>query len=240
VRIRIDFRLVLPGLLVFLIGLVFFLLWLVLAVVSFFLFFIPALHGIFYVVLDLLVGSIFTMAAGGLIALAGARGWWGTEWCQSSHEQASRDRMKVSERFGEFIGVFVSLLVLYYFYDSQILATGFFTPAFGQTEQLAFFGPMVLGMIVGAFRGAYGWKNAVRPLQALQGFVIAVSAFWLLHTFPFEFNHLTALLPSWLQVPFWWISNPVGQILLLLAGIGGLVSMAVNAARYASVSFLSS
>ncbi len=234
-RIRIDFRLILPGLIIFLIGLAFFAVWLVLAIVSFFLFFIPALHGIFYVVLDLLVASLFLMVAGGLIALSGARGWWGAGWSRGVSEEAWKDRMKVSERVGEFIGVVISLLVLDYFYQSQVFATGFFTPAFGQTEQLAFYGPIILGVVVSIVRGAYGRKNAVRPLQSFQEAVIAVTAFWLLYRFPFEFSHLTALLPSFIQIPFWWVSNPVGQLLFLLAGIGGLASMAANAMRYVSV-----
>ena len=234
-RIRIDFRLILPGLIIFLIGLAFFAAWLVLAIVSFFLFFVPALHGIFYVVLDLLVASLFLMVAGGLIALSGARGWWGAGWSHGASEEAWKDRMKVSERVGEFIGVVISMLVLDYFYQSQVLATGFFTSAFGQTEQLAFYGPIVLGVVISIIRGAYGKKNAVRPLQSFQGAVIAVSCFWLLSTFPFQFTRLTALLPSFVQVPFWWISNPIGQLLFFLGGIGGLASMATHAVRYVSV-----
>jgi hypothetical protein len=143
--------------------------------------------------------------------------------------------MKVSDRVGEFIGILISLLVLDYFYQSQVLATGFFTSAFGQSEQLAFYGPMILGIAVSFVRGTYGRKNAVRPLQSFQGAVIAVTAFWLLDKFPFEFTHLTALLPSFIQVLFWWVSNPVGQLLFFLAGIGGLVSMVVHALRYSSV-----
>jgi len=235
VRIRIDFRLILPGLLIFLIGLAFFAVWLVLAIVSFFLFFIPALHGIFYVVLDLLVTSVFLMAVGGLIALSGARGWWSTGWSRGSNEEAWKDRIKASDRVGEFVGVVISLLVLEYFYQSQVLATGFFTSSFGQTEQLAFYGPIILGMAVSLVRGIYGKKNAVRPLQSFQGAVIAVTAFWLLYRFPFEFVHLTALLPSFFQIPFWWVSNPVGQLLFFLAGVGGLVSIVTHALRYTSV-----
>jgi hypothetical protein len=222
-------------LLIFLIGLVFFAVWLVLAIVSFFLFFIPALHGVFYVVLDLLVASLFLMAAGGLIALSGARGWWGTGSSRGSNEEAWKDRMKASDRVGEFVGVIISLLVLDYFYQSQVLATGFFTSAFGQTEQLAFYGPIILGIVVNLVRGVYGKKNAVRPLQSFQGAVIAVAAFWLLYRFPFEFTHLTALLPAFIQIPFWWISNPVGRLLFFLAGVGGLASMATHVVRYASV-----
>ena len=235
-RIRIDFRLILPGLIIFLIGLAFFALWLVLAVVSFFLFFIPATHGIFYVVLDLLVASLFLMAAGVLIALSGARGWWGTGWSRGTSEEAWKDRMKVSERVGEFIGIAISLLVILYFYQSQVTGTGFFTAAFRQPEQLAFYGPMVLGIAVSFIRGTYGRKNAVRPLQSFQGAVIAASCFWLFYTFPFEFTHLTALLPSFVQIPFWWISNPLGQVLLALGVLGGLISMTANAVRYAVVS----
>ncbi|MDV3277956.1 MAG: hypothetical protein LYZ69_05755 [Nitrososphaerales archaeon] len=234
-HIRIDFRLILPGVLIFLIGLAFFAVWLVLAIVSFFLFFIPALHGIFYFVLDLLMASLFLMAAGALIALSGARGWWGAGWSRGANEEAWKDRMKVSDRVGEFIGIAISLLVLLYFYESQVLATGFFTSTFGQSEQLAFYGPIILGMVASFVRGTYGRKNAVRPLQSFHGAVIAVTAFWLLYTFPFEFTHLTALFPSFIQIPFWWVSNPVGQLLFFLAGIGGLVSMATHAVRYASV-----
>lgn len=89
-RIRIDFRLILPGLLVFLIGLAFFVVWLVLAVVSFFLFFIPATHGIFYLVLDLLLTSLLLMAAGAIIAFSGARGWWAGVWSSRGAEERVR------------------------------------------------------------------------------------------------------------------------------------------------------
>ena len=233
-RIRIDFRLILPGLLIFLIGLAFFLLWLVLAVVSFFLFFNPALHGIFYVVLDLLLASLVLMAVGVLIALSGARGWWGAWSTSARAAPPMTDRLKTSERVGEFFGIIISLLILGYFYQSQVLATGFFTPAFGQAEQLAFYAPMVLGIAVSLVRGVWGRKRATRPLQSLQGGVLAVSAFWLLQVFPFEFTHLTALLPTAVQLPFWWVSNPIGQLLFLLGGIGGFVSMVVHAAKYVS------
>lgn len=145
--------------------------------------------------------------------------------------------MKSSDRVGEFIGVVISLLAFLYFYDSQMLPTGFFTSAFGQTEQLALYGPIVLGINVSLIRGIYGRKNALRPLQAFQGAVTSVAAFWLLYTFPFEFAHLTALLPGFIQIPLWWISEPVGRLLFFLAVVGGLVSMGVNATRYASLRY---
>jgi len=232
-RIRIDLGLILPGVLIFLIGLAIFALWFVLAIVSFFLFFIPALHGIFYFVLDLLLASLALMVVGAVVALSGARGWWGGAWSGRYAERlAPSDRMRTSERVGEFFGIVVSLLVLLYFFESQVRGTGFFTPDFRLPEQIAFYGPMVFGMFVSLVRGTYGRKNAVRPLQALQGALIAASAFWLLYVFPFEFTHLTALLPSFIQTPFWWFSNPIGQLLFLLAGIGGVIGMVTNAVRY--------
>jgi hypothetical protein len=235
VRIRIDFRLILPGIIVFLIGLAFFALWLVLAVVSFFLFFIPATHGVFYVVLDLLLTSLVLMAAGAVIALAGARGWWAGSWSsRSPEERAGRDRLKLSEQVGDFIGFAISLLVLYYFYQSQVTATGFFTAAFGSTEQLAFYGPFVFGMLISLARGIYGRRHAIRPVQSIQGAALAVGSMWLLYKFPFDFARLTALLPHVLQVPFWWVSNPVGQLLLVLGILGGLASMISHAVMYAT------
>lgn len=144
------------------------------------------------------------------------------------------DRLKLSERVGEFTGVVISLLVLCYFYESQVTATRLFTAAFGPTEQLAFYGPFVLGVLVSLVRGIDGRKHPVRPLQSIQGAALAVGSMWLLYIFPFDFTRLTALLPHPLQVPFWWVSNPVGQLLLVLGIIGGLVSAISHAVMYAT------
>jgi len=75
-RIRIDLGLVLLGVLVFLAGLTLFAMWLILAIISFFLFFIPALQGVFYFDLYVLAASLLLMVAGIVIALSGAKGWW--------------------------------------------------------------------------------------------------------------------------------------------------------------------
>jgi hypothetical protein len=232
-RIRIDFGRVFPGLLILLVGLALFVVWLVLAVISFFLFFVPPLHGIFYFALNLLAASLVLMVAGILIALSGATGWWGGG--HYTQERVRKDRMRVSERFGEFFGAFISFLVILYFFASQANGTGFFTSGFGPVEQMMFYGPMLFGIAVGIIRGAYGRKNAIRPLEVLRSAFLAISAFWLLLVFPFEFTHLTALVPLFIQLAFSWVSNPVGQLVLVLMGLGGLVSMFFNAVVYVSV-----
>ncbi len=73
--VKIDFGRVFPGLVVFLIGAVLLILWVLLALLSFFLFFVPALHGIFYFSLDVLVASLVLMGSGVLIMFSGASGW---------------------------------------------------------------------------------------------------------------------------------------------------------------------
>jgi hypothetical protein len=229
----------LPGILIFFVGLGLFVLFLLLVVFSFFMFFIPTMHWIFYLDLDVLVASVVLMIVGGIVALAGFSGW-------KSHDEeirhpgfigkrADKDAMRISERIGELFGLVISALILLFFVANQMENTGFFTSSFGPLEQSLFYGAWVFGAVVALVRVAYGKRNAIRPLEVVQAFVWAVSAFWLLAVFPFNFTHLPDLLPQGARFAFFWVNNQVGELLLVLVGIGSLANMAYTSALYFSV-----
>ncbi len=238
-RIKIDFGRLLPGLLIFMVGVALLALWFVLALVSFFFFFVPVLQGIFYFGLDILVASLVLMGSGVLIMLAGVSWWRRTndeDWISRIvSRRVSRDVMPTSQRAGEVIGLVVSFLVLLFFFENQVQGTGFFTSSFGLPEQVLFYGVWLFGAAVSIVRAAYGRRNAIRPLEAIQAAIWAFSAFWLLSVFPFNFAHIMDLLPSTIHPLFSWVTNPVGALILLVTGIGSLANLVYTSILYSVV-----
>ncbi len=237
--IKIDLGRLLPGLLVLLVGVGLFVLWFLLAILSFFLYFTPTLHWVFFLGLDVLVASGVLMAGGGLMMLAATSGWRKGDdrpWFDDrSQHRASKDRMSAGERAGELFGLLISALVLLFFVENQLRGTGFFTSKFGPLEELAFYGPWAVGALVSVAGAAYGKRNAVRPLVILESGVLVVSAFWLLSVFPFDFSHLPDLLPGAIKPAFFWSTNTVGRLVLLLVGLGSIANFLYNSVLYFTV-----
>ncbi|GEM_PF-567950 len=233
--IRIDFGRLFPGLVILLIGVLLFVLWLLLVFVSFFAFFVPGLSGIFYLALDILVASIVLVGLGALIMLAGVRGWWSQSsvtWGRHGSVE-DRDKLDPGQRSGEVFSVIVSFLILLFFIENQAKGTGFFTSRFGPAEQALFYGTWLVGAVVSLSRAAVGRRNPVRPLDALYGAMLVVTALTLLRVFPLDFAHFPDLLPKVIRPAFFWLTNPVGAIVLVLAAIGGFASMLYNVVVYA-------
>jgi hypothetical protein len=190
--VRIDFGRLFPGLVILLVGVAFFVLWLLLVFVSFFAFFIPGLSGIFHIALDILIASLVLMGVGALFMAAGVSGWWrGTGVTWGSHRSvADRDRLMPGQRAGEVVSVIISTLVLYFFYENQVRGTGFFTSRFGPTEQALFYGTWLVGVGVSLARAAYGRRNPVRPADAFYGLMLAATALTLLGGVPVRLRPL--------------------------------------------------
>ena len=231
--IRIDFGRLFPGLVILLVGVALFVLWLLLVFVSFFAFFIPGLGGIFYIALDILVASVVLMALGGLFVLAGVSGWMQSSVNGWNWSRPDRDRMKPGERAGDVISVIISFLILLFFLENQMKGTGFFTARFGPTEQALFYGTWFVGAAVSLARAVVGRRNPLRPLNVVSGMLLLVTALRFLSVFPLDFAHFPDLLPEDVKFAFFWLTNPVGAIVLVFAAIGGLASMTYNGVVYA-------
>jgi hypothetical protein len=228
-----------PGIVIFLIGAVLFIFWIALAFLSFFLFFVPVLHGVFYFALDVLIASLVLMAVGGALGFAGVSGWSHTSWEPRPsgyiERRVQKDRMRIGERCGEIFGVIITALIFSFLYYNQVHGSLFFTSSFGFIEQVLFYAPLVLGALAGFTRAVYGRRNAIRPFGAFNAAIMAISAFYLLSVFPFNFAYFASMFPHFLRFMVTWVSAPIGQIALFLAGIGSIANLVYTSVLYVVV-----
>jgi hypothetical protein len=240
--IKIDFSRIFPGLIILLIGLGLFAVWVIMALASFFLFFIPGLQGAFFATLGILVVSLVLVGLGILVMVTGVSGWWnpqassGDDWLTGVVDRRiGKDRVRLSEKAGELVGLLFSFLVLLFFIANQAWGTGFFTSRFGPLEQALFYGTWVFSAAVVIARVSMGRRNAVRPLEVLSDGATALTAFWLIYVFPFNFTHFTDLFPSVLRGGFLWVTDPIGGLAIFLVGMGSLVGLVYTSILYAAV-----
>jgi hypothetical protein len=237
-RVRVDFGLLLPGIILFIIGGVLLLVFLLIAVVAFLFSFIAFWSGALSTILWLIVIPVILMIAGGVTALSGVS-WWGRGgegWFSGiARARAKMDRLRLSARVGELIGVVVSLIVFFFLYENQLRGAAFFTTNFGSTAEFLFYGPLLTGMLLSLARAFYWRRNAIRPFDSLNALFLAYSAFWLLSAFPFDFTHLADMFPTQLQFLFGWLNNDIGRVLFALAGIASLANFVYSFLLYVNV-----
>ncbi len=117
-----------------------------------------------------------------------------------------------------------AMLVLFGFFASHQLAnTGFFTPQFGSFEMLALYGPILISFAAPIVRAVSGRQNPARPFEAATSVSLAIGSLWLAIVFPFNFSHLSDVLPSAIRFVFSWINNDLGRIVLILQVLLGVV-----------------
>jgi hypothetical protein len=148
--------------------------------------------------------------------------------------------MKLSERAGEAIGIFCVLLLLTFFVSHQTSSTGFFTPKFGSLEKFLFYGSLSFGIITSIGKIVVGRKNPIRPLDAFGAVFSGIALLWLLNVFPFDFSHLSDILPNSLQVTVMWISNHIAKMLMIFGIIVSFIVAVYTIALYISIRQLNS
>jgi len=152
-----------------------------------------------------------------------------------TERQAQKDRMKLSERGGEVVGIVIIGLVAFFFYAHQTQTTGFFTPSFGPTEAFALYGSILMGMIGPLVKVATGRRNVARPPEMLASLFWIGSSAWLLIAFPFNFAYFADVVPQFLRFLVSWITNDIARVLLAIGLFGGIISIAVNARLYIKI-----
>ena len=135
-----------------------------------------------------------------------------TGWTEGiARKEAAKDLMGTGERIGEVVAIILGLLVLLFFIANQIQETGFFTSDFGTTEMALFYGVLILGMAPPFLRMLLGRRNKVRPVEVVCNLFLVVATTYLLWVFPFDFDHLADLLPTYLQFILDWITDDIAM-----------------------------
>jgi hypothetical protein len=200
-------------------------------------------YNIFQDLIVTVVSFVITGLVIGMIWLAwfrtNAGSKWNRDWSNPNQNKLRRsggekEFLTPGQRAGEVFAVFIGFLILGFFLYHQYANTGFFTTKFGDLEMFAFYGSILLTFVSPLARAAIGRRNPVRPIDAFSNLFSAVAALYLFDIFPFNFAHITAVLPRAIQFMFTWVNNDVGRIVLILIFIGSLASGSYNVVRYAT------
>ena len=150
-------------------------------------------------------------------------------------EEAKKDRLTGHTLIGEFVAIFVLSFLIWFFVAHKLEDTGFYTDEFGALEMfMVYFGgafaltPVVLRIIVRR-------RNMVRPVDVASLLFLSVAHAVLLVSFPFDFEHVDAVLPSFLQWMVSWMSDSIGAAVLALGLFGGLIGAAFTFIIYVAV-----
>ncbi len=136
---------------------------------------------------------------------------------RQAEREAKRERLRGSERISSLFGVFVSIVVIIYFYGHYSGNTGFFTSSFTSADAVLFFGASVLGLLPQLTRSVLGRRNVTRLLEVLTEAVFLIASIWFLATFPFDMSHLADLLPNGWHFLLTWISADLVKVVLVIA-----------------------
>jgi hypothetical protein len=153
-----------------------------------------------------------------------------------THEGNRQEFLTLPQRFGEIVSAIIITLILGFYLYQQFENTGFFTSGFGPWEMFAFYGSILLSLLPPLTRARFGRRNPVRPLETFTNIFFVFSMIFLLEVFPFDFAHFPDALPQAIRFMFWWLTNDVAKIAMVLAIFGGLISAGVNIVRYISYS----
>jgi hypothetical protein len=134
----------------------------------------------------------------------------------ASIQKPSREYLNLTQRLGEFVSIFIMVLIVSFFVYHQAANTGFFMAAFGPQEILLFYGSMFLSLLAPVTRALTGRRNPGRPIEVVANLFMAVAALWLLIVFPFDFSHFADALPAGIRFAFAWINDDIGRIPFIL------------------------
>lgn len=154
---------------------------------------------------------------------------------QPKGKPGGKEVLTPSQRCGEFISLMAMVLFFAFFVDHQTTQTGFFTARFGVAEMLCVYGPMLLSLMAPIVRVFTGRRNPARPFEVETNGRMALAAIWLLLVFPFNFAHVSDVLPAGIRFLLGWITNDVSKVVLILQlGICPIAAV-VSLGKYLSI-----
>jgi hypothetical protein len=151
------------------------------------------------------------------------------------NKEAKKDRIGWPDIIGEIVGlVFISSL-LWFFLAHKLQDTGFYTSEFGPLEMTMLFSAGGFAVLLAVLRVLIRRRNILRPLDIASFLLFTIAHAVLFVRFPFDFEHVADVLPSFMQWLVGWIDDPIGAVLLALGIVGGLIGALVTSLTYMGV-----
>jgi fumarate reductase subunit D len=137
-------------------------------------------------------------------------------WFSRAEIEAKKE-LPLNERIvGIGIVVFCILMIIF-FRTHQLHETGFFTIEFGPLEMLFFYGFWIFWITTAALEAILTQRLLSRIVDTFGGIIFAtISLSILLFLFPFNFVHLTDVLPESIRFLLKWISNDIARVIMLI------------------------
>lgn len=147
-----------------------------------------------------------------------------SSWLQKlGKREARKDRIVGSNLFGEIVAALFISTLLWFFIAHKLEETGFYTDDFGALEMSLMYSSGAFAVLLAVLRILVRRRNILRPLDVASFLLFSIAHAVLLISFPFNFDHVTAVLPGALEWTVGWISEPIGKLLLALGLVGGLI-----------------
>lgn len=150
-------------------------------------------------------------------------------------EEARKDRLSRESIVGEVAALFVLSFLLWFFIAHKLQDTGFYTDEFGSLEMfmMYFAGGFAVSIVI--LRLIIRRRNLLRPLDGVNLLFLSAAHAVLLASFPFDFEHVDAVLPGFLKWMVTWMTDWIGAAVLALGLVGGLIGAAVTFIIYFAV-----
>ncbi len=151
------------------------------------------------------------------------------------NKEAKKDRIGWPDIIGEFVGlVFISSL-LWFFVAHKLEDTGFYTSEFGNLEMTMLFSAGGFAVLLAILRVIIRRRNILRPLDVASFLLFTIAHAVLFVRFPFDFEYVADVLPSYLQWLVGWVDDGIGAAFLALGIVGGIIGAAFTFMTYMAV-----
>jgi hypothetical protein len=150
-------------------------------------------------------------------------------------KEVKKDRIEGPNIIGEIAGLVFITSLLWFFVAHKLEDTGFYTDDFGALEMTMLFSAGGLAVLLAVLRIIIRRRNLLRPLDIASFLLFAVAHAVLLARFPFDFEFVADVLPSFLQWTVGWMNDTAGAIILALGILGGIIGAFVTLLTYLGV-----
>lgn len=128
------------------------------------------------------------------------------------------------------------VLVGAFFVTHQASSTGFFTSHFGLVEAILLYGAILSGLVPPLLGAMHLTKRSELSYLLITSVFWTAAAAWLYLAFPFDFSHITAVVPSFLSFLLSWITNSIGRIIVGVALVGAFAFIPFFALQFVKAS----
>ncbi len=145
-------------------------------------------------------------------------------WFERAKKEAKKSLPRNERVFGIGIVIFC-ILMIFFFWTHQTQSTGFFTSKFGSLEMVLFYGFWLFWISTASLEAIFSQRLLSRIDDTFGGLIFTtISIALLLILFPFEFSHLSDVLPESIRFLVQWISNEIALVIMFLLVIAHLAA----------------